>query len=233
MTQKISKPDFFNKDLSRVYDERNQRLAPLSDGMHFLIRLLLQDLPARARVLCVGVGTGAEILSLSREFPEWTFVGVDPSAPMLEVCRERLEAAGVMGRCELLHGYVHDVASGESFDAALSILVAHFVPRADRPGFFQNMTNRLRPGGVLVNAEISCDLEGPEFPVMLKHWEHVQTLMGGTPETLAKLPQQLREVLTVLPPAETERLLRESGIARPVRFFQAFMISAWSGRKDG
>ena len=52
--------------------------------MHFLIGLVLKELPTDARILCVGVGTGAEIFSLAEEYPEWTFVGVDPSADMLE-----------------------------------------------------------------------------------------------------------------------------------------------------
>ena len=55
--------------------------------------------------------------------------------------------------------------------------------------------------------------------------------MGATPESLAALPAQLRDVLAVLPPAETETLLRQSGIETPVRFFQAFMISGWYGTK--
>lgn len=83
-------PNFFSKEASQSYDERNSKLAPISDSMHFLIRLVLKDLPSRSRILCVGVGTGAEILSLSKAFPEWTFFGLDPSAEMLEVCTERL-----------------------------------------------------------------------------------------------------------------------------------------------
>lgn len=224
-------PDFFTKEASQSYDEKNSKLSPISDGLHFLIRLALSDVPARARVLCVGVGTGAEILSLAKSNPEWTFLGVDPSTSMLEVCGERLKAAGIAERCELVHGYVQDAPVGENFDVALSVLVAHFVKRDERLEFLKNMSARLKTGGVLVNAEISYDLETPEFPAMLKDWEQVQALMGGTPESLAKLPQILREVLTVLPPEETETLLHLAGIAEPVRFFQAFMIHAWHGKK--
>jgi SAM-dependent methyltransferase len=79
-------PDFFNREASRAYDDKNSKLAPISENMHFLIRLVLKGLPPRSRVLCVGVGTGAEILSLFRAFPDWTFLGVDPSAEMLKVC---------------------------------------------------------------------------------------------------------------------------------------------------
>lgn len=225
-------PNYFNKEASEVYDEKNRKLAPIADGMHFLIRLALKDLPARARILCVGVGTGAEILSLAQAYPEWTFLGVDPSAEMLEVCARRLDDAGLRARCELIAGYVQDLPTGEEFDAVLSVLVGHFVGREDRLGFYQNMAKRLRRGGLLVNTEISFDLDSDAFPAMLKNWEQVQSLLGANAESLASLPMVLREMLTVLSPAETENMLRQSGIAVPVRFFQAFMITGWYGKKD-
>ncbi len=229
---KPSLADHFTKEASVVYDEKNRQLAPIADNMHFLIRLLLRDLPARSRVLCVGVGTGAEILSLSKAFPKWTFVGVDPSASMLEVCRERLATDGVLDRCELIHGYVEAAPVGENFDAALSILVGHFVQRDERLSFYKAMSDRLHSGGYLINTEISFDLDSKEFPTMVKAWEAVQALMGATPESLAKLPTVLKEMLPIISPAETESLLRQSGIDLPLRFFQAFMICGWCGKKE-
>jgi tRNA (cmo5U34)-methyltransferase len=229
--QKPTAADYFNHDAARSYDERSRKLAPITQCMHFLIQLALADLPGNAHILCVGVGTGAEVLSLAQAFPGWTFTGVDPSASMLAVCAERLKEAGAQDRCQLVHGYVQDVAAGEKYDAALSILVGHFIKRDDRLGYFREMTSRLKRGGSLVNTELSFDLESPEFPAMLKNWERVQALMGATPDKLASLPQQLRDMLTVLPPQETENLLRQSGIPMPVRFFEAFMIRGWHGTK--
>ncbi len=218
-------------DAARAYDEKNKQLAPIAENMHFLIRLILKNAPTRARVLCVGVGTGAEILSLSKTFPEWSFVGIDPSVGMLDVCRERLKSAGVLDRCELIQGYVHDVPTGENFDVALSVLVAHFVKKEDRLNFYQAMSNRLRSKGYLINTEISYDLDSPEFPSMIKNWEAVQLLMGATPESLANLSQVLREMLSVISPIETEELLKQSCIPLPIRFFQSFMINGWYGIK--
>ncbi len=157
----------FNTEAAKAYDERNRKLAPIADCMHFLIQLVLKPLPAKSHALCVGVGTGAEILHLAKSFPDWTFVGIDPSAAMLEVCKERLAEAGVLDRCQFVHGYVHDAPEGHLFDVALSVLVAHFVPHAERLDYFQNMTHRLKAGGYLVNTEISFDLDSPEFPAML------------------------------------------------------------------
>lgn len=219
-------PHFFNQEIADAYDRRNSALAPISDSLHFLLRLVLADLPADARVLCVGVGTGAEILSLARVYPGWSFVGVDPSAEMLAVGRHRLEQARVLDRCELLQGYAQDVPH-DGFDAAVSLLVAHFIRREDRPAFYSAIHDRLKPGGCFASAEISGDLDAPEFPVMLEDWKRIQGLMGASPESLTKLGDMMRDVLGVLPPSETAALWEAAGFRKPVPFFQAFMIRGW------
>lgn len=223
--------DFFNKEMAENYDARNAGLAPISACMHFLIQLSLQDLPRDARVLCVGAGTGAEILSLAEVFPDWSFVGVDPSAPMLDVCRQRLQDAGLLGRCELVHGYIEDAQEGAEFDAVLSVLVAHFVERNERAAFYQAIHDRLKPGGRMVSTEICADLDAPEIPAMLKDWERVQERMGATRESLLELPGMLRDALTVMTPAATDACIATAGLETPVEFFRAFMIRGVHARK--
>lgn len=220
----------FDEDMAAGYDRRNSGLKPISDCLHFLMRLALADLSPDARVLCVGVGTGAEILSLAEAHPKWSFVGVDPSADMLEAGRKRLEAAGLDDRCQLIHGYVDDVIDRD-FDAAVALLVAHFIKLPERPAFYSAILERLRPGGRFLSAEISCDLDGREFPAMLADWKQVQAKIGATEASLAVLPDMLRNVLGVLSPAQTERLWRDVGFTPPIPFFQAFMIRGWHARK--
>ncbi|WP_205965334.1 class I SAM-dependent methyltransferase [Pseudooceanicola onchidii] len=213
----------FDKDMAKGYDARNSALAPISDNMHFLIQLALDDLPDTARVLCIGVGTGAEILSLARARPGWRFVGVDPSSAMLDVCRDRLEAEGLMDRCELIEGYVQDAPS-DTFDVVLSVLVAHFIQRADRPAFYTAIRERVKPGGAYVTAEICQDFDSPDYPVLLENWKRVQARMGATPESLEKLPELLRTNLGVLSPHDTRALLGAAGFTRVTGFYQAVMI---------
>jgi tRNA (cmo5U34)-methyltransferase len=232
MATEQSNIPLFGEAASAAYDEKNRALAPISENMHFLISLVLADLPPRACILCVGIGTGAEILSLARAYPEWTFTGIDPSASMLAVCQKRLADAGITDRCRLIHGYIHDLPAGQNYDAALSILVAHFIRREDRSAFYSHMHERLKTGGVLIDTEISFNLDSPEFPSMLGEWSRVQKLMGATPASLQSLPHTLRNNLHVLPPDEVESLLRAGGIRIPVRFFQSFMINGWFGKRE-
>ena len=220
----------FNQEMADAYDRRNAGLKPISEGLHFLMRMVLTDLPENARVLCVGVGTGAEILTLAQAFPGWTFVGVGPSAEMLSVGAHRLTEAGVLDRCELIQGYVEDVSETD-FDVVVSLLVAHFIRREGRPAFYAAIHDRLKRGGRFLSAEISGDLDGPEFPAMLEDWKQIQSRMGATPEALATLEDALRDVLGVLSVAETESLWHDAGFALPVPFFQAFVIRGWHATK--
>ena len=77
--------DHFDEEHAARYDERFARLAPMRDALHFIAAMALHDLPAEARVICVGAGTGAELLALAARFPSWRFMAVDPSAPMLAI----------------------------------------------------------------------------------------------------------------------------------------------------
>lgn len=214
---------FFDQSVADAYDRRNDALAPIANSLHFLLRLVLTELAADARVLCVGVGTGAEILFLATAHPGWSFVGIDPSAEMLGVARRRLENAGVMHRCELIQGYADD-APRAPFEAVVSLLVAHFIKRDGRASYYEAIHERLKSGGRFVSAEISGDLDAPEFPAMLENWKQVQTLMGATPQSLEKLEGMLRDALGILSPEETQTLWRAAGFAMPIPFFQAFMI---------
>lgn len=146
---KRAPPDFFTQEQAERYDERNYKLAPIINGLHFLIALTLEKLPARSRVLSVGAGTGAEIISLAKSYADWTFVAVEPSLSMLNVCRKRVEESGYLDRCEFVHGSANELPVKQNFDAVLSVLVGHFVKSADRLNFYTNLVRHLRSGGYL------------------------------------------------------------------------------------
>lgn len=223
--------DFFNEDMAQAYDERNSKLSPIKEALHFSISLILQDLPKNSKILCVGAGTGSEILWFANVFPQWSFVALEPSESMLNVCKERITKGGIINKCEFVHGYIDDLPKQENFAAILSLFVGHFIENTQRINFFQNIAGRLQKEGYFINTEISFDLDSSKFPLMLKKWEEVQKLMGATSESLLNLPHQLKEVLTVLPPSKTEEQMQQAGLKNPIQFFQALMICGWFCKK--
>src|SRR5690606_381215 len=87
------------------YDEQWAHMSPIRDCLHFLLGSVFDDLPDDARVLCVGAGTGAELSFLARTFPQWTFMALDPSGAMLDVCRRRATEERFASRCHFHEGY--------------------------------------------------------------------------------------------------------------------------------
>ena len=79
----------FNKENASSYDNQRAKLAPIKDALHLCIRMKLSKLPVDARILCVGVGTGTELIYLAQEFPQWHFTAVEPAPEMLKICRQR------------------------------------------------------------------------------------------------------------------------------------------------
>jgi len=65
---------------------------------------LLPDRERRWRILDLGVGSGCLLLTLLREFPQASGVGMDASPEALAVARGNAEALGVAGRATLLAG---------------------------------------------------------------------------------------------------------------------------------
>ena len=58
----------FDKQASS-YDQQWSKMAPINNALHLLTSAVLSELPPQAHILCVGAGTGAEILYLAQQFP--------------------------------------------------------------------------------------------------------------------------------------------------------------------
>lgn len=224
--------DAFNKEHAELYDARWKPLAAIGEALHLLARGALKDLPEDARILCAGVGTGAELLYLAKVFPGWRFVGFDPSAPMLDVCRARLKEAGFSDRCTLHHGYGDSLPPGDPFDAATSFLVSHFLIDAQARGaFFQTLAKRLRPGGLLLNADLAPDKADPSYPVLMGVWLETIALAGMDEAGRERYEKMFGVEVAAHAPASVETLIAENGFETPVRFYQAAMIYAWICRR--
>jgi tRNA (cmo5U34)-methyltransferase len=222
----------FAGDHAKNYDSARKRMMPIKGALHLCIEAVLADLPKDARFLLVGAGTGDELFALADMFKDATFTVVEPSPDMMAVCREKAEARGVAARCDFHTGFLDSLQDHGPYDAATSILVSQFcVERGDRIQFFREMATRLKPGGTLITADLSADLESENFKQMWPVWaafQHGADMPAGMAE---KFLAAVGTHLAVATEGEMEELLLESGLNAPVRFFQALMIHAWFARR--
>ena len=225
---------YFDKKQAASYDERFAKLAPIRDALHLLMGGILSELPAEARVLCVGVGTGAELLALAKRFPGWRFTAVEPSAPMLEICRRRAVEESIEERCVFHEGYLDSLPPSEKFHAATSILVSQFlVEPGARLNFFRGIGERLLPGACLVSADLSAELGSPHGELILDGWFRLLATTGLQQEQMENMRRAYRRDVAVVPPDEVAALLRSSGFDSAALFFQTLLIHAWFAKLPG
>ncbi|HVK93778.1 MAG TPA: class I SAM-dependent methyltransferase [Noviherbaspirillum sp.] len=219
---------FFNQHQASSYDERWINLAPLKEALHLCLKALFSELPADSRVLCVGAGTGAELISLAQAYPEWNFTVVEPSLDMMNICRQRAESHGIAPRCSFHQGYVNTLPGTDLFNAATSILVSHFiVDTQERMAFFSEIAKRLRPGGYLINADLASDMSSPEYKSLIDAWIVLHQYAGITLNV-----DYLGRDVALLPTKDIQSILVSSGLSNPVLFYQNLLIHAWYSRVE-
>lgn len=221
----------FDAERAEAYDNQFPAMQPIKEAVHLLIQIQFADLPADARILMAGAGTGAEARYLAARFPGWHFTLIDPSAPMLKVARRHAEAEGFAERCTFLADYVSGTPL-EAHDAATSLLVSHFLTEAGaRQSFFEDIAARLKPGGLLFNLDLCADRQAATFPEALDLWLGLMRESGVPEEMRANWVNSFGRIFGVHGPSELEALIEAAGFTPPAPVFQAAMMRGWTAVK--
>jgi tRNA (cmo5U34)-methyltransferase len=222
----------FDRAHAESYDQRFARLAAMRDALHLLTGAILVDLPVNARILCVGAGTGHELLYLAEKFPGWNFTAVEPSAPMLDLCRRKAGERGISARCTFHQGYLDSLAPSAPFDAATSLLVSQFILERDaRVDFFRAIAARLRPGAFLVSADLASDTGSSNYQELLEVWLRLMRETGSPREQLERLRVTYGRDVAVSPVEQISSIIAGGGFEAPVLFLQTCLIHAWFARR--
>ncbi|HEU4384744.1 MAG TPA: methyltransferase domain-containing protein [Anaeromyxobacteraceae bacterium] len=169
-----------DRDLQQAFDKQAamfERSPVASDAVALERLVAFADLPAGSRVLDAGCGPGLVAEAFLRA-GHWV-TGVDLSEEM--VARARARCAGHGDRANFERQSLHDPLEGP-FDAAVSRMVLHHV--LDPAAFLRRQAELLRPGGVLLAADILADPDPAR-----RRWQddvehardrtHVRTLTAG------------------------------------------------------
>jgi tRNA (cmo5U34)-methyltransferase len=102
-------------------------------------------------VLDLGIGTGETAAAVLEVHPHARVTGVDASAPMLAVARERIAPDSV---AELIVRKLQDPLPAGDFDLVVSSLAVHHLRRRQKRDLFRRIRNSLGPGGCFVLADV-------------------------------------------------------------------------------
>ena len=121
-------------------------------------------------------------------------------------------------------------AGGEPCDAALVLLVLHFL-RGDQAKrrFLEAVAERLAPAAPLLLASLMEARDAFERPVQAEACR----LTGLSPEDSDGMLQRLREDFDPLSEQRLGELLEDTGFVLPSRYFQAVGYQAWIAFRAG
>lgn len=222
--EKLTAP-FSDPAVVAKYTEGPPRFVPGFADLHKMTAILLAERTSPSgRVLVLGAGGGLEIKALADAQPGWTFDGVDPAAPMLELARHTLGPR--MERVQLQEGYIDDAPSGP-FDAAVCLLTLHFLERTERRRTAAALRKRLKPGAPFVVAHASFP-QGPEAqPRWLSRYAAFAVASGNDPALTEKAKATVAANLHLYTPEEDAAILSDAGFNDVTLFYAAFTWRGW------
>ncbi|MGV3278068.1 class I SAM-dependent methyltransferase [Rickettsiales bacterium LUAb2] len=216
------------------YDIRNQKLTLTKDALHQLIQIIFSEFKHNANILCVGAGTGTELIYLAKHFPNFHFTALDPSKAMLDVCKQRITDAGYLDRCDFHNGYIDTLKTSKLYDGVTSILVSQFIlDENDRHKFFQQIFNKLVPNGILINADLAANTSSASYKELLNLWAK---LFNDDFKLAEQQVNNLHEAYTksvgVIPYNKVQQLIMNAGFKSANLFFQSLLLHGFIATKN-
>ncbi|MGA5466913.1 class I SAM-dependent methyltransferase [Mycobacterium sp. NPDC050041] len=210
------------------YADNPPRFVPGYREIHRLAAILISErAPERARVLVLGAGGGLEIKALAEARQGWTFDGVDPARPMLELAEKTL--GPLASRARLHEGYIDDAPDGP-FDAATSFLTLHFLEADERRRTAAEVRRRLAPGAPFVVAHMSLpQRDADERAMWLSRYAEYAHDSGISREITERARATVDSDVPILAPEQDEAILRDAGFTDVVQFYSAFTFRGWVG----
>ncbi|MEM7669855.1 MAG: class I SAM-dependent methyltransferase [Pseudomonadota bacterium] len=172
------------------YDAERRLLVPGFDAFYSAAIEAIGDLPACARVLDIGSGTGLFSALVSAHWPETQFTLTDLAPGMLARAEERFLSMGL----EPPEIRVMDTASGlprGPFDAIISALSIHHLADDAKQAAYRQAAAELVPGGRFVNAEQICGATPVETAGFEARWSREVRELGATEEMIAAAEERM------------------------------------------
>ncbi|WP_430391811.1 class I SAM-dependent methyltransferase [Dyella sp. 20L07] len=186
--------------------------------------LLAERVPAQGRVLVLGAGGGLELKAFAEGQPEWSFLGVDPSAEMLSLAERTLGA--LASNVELLEGYIDDVRD-EAFDGATCLLTLHFLSAEQRLHTLKELKRRMKPGAPLVIAHHSFPQDEPAKAQWLARYAAFAVSSGIAQSHAKAAIDAINTRLPLISPEQDVTLLSEAGFESIELFYAGFTFKGW------
>ena len=215
---------------AREYDRVIRTYIPAYDDMvATVVRWLDGHLPVGGLVVDLGTGTGALSVAILDALPQARVQLVDIDPEMLEVARGRV--ARHASRAEPRRAAFDDPLT--PCDAVVASLALHHVASlGEKRALYRRIHDALRPGGVLLVADVTVHEDGPERRRVFAEWSAAMQAHDLTAaEAEAHFAQWAGED-RYLPLVAELGALAAAGFPRPECFWRHGPSTVFGGFRD-
>lgn len=211
------------------YDSDIETVIPGYISLHETSYYILKSyLGSKAKILIGGAGTGYESILYSEPNPEWSVTGFDLSVEMIKRANTKIKNKGLEERVTIHNCIISDIAETD-FDAAVSVLVMHFIE--DKKAYLENIYRRLKPGGVLLLADITGKKDTDHFNQFLEIWKNFQKDKRKDKEKIEDNFKNIRENLYIIPDKEMISVLESAGFYSIRNYYRNLLIYSYLAEK--
>lgn len=216
---------FSDPDRVSNYQNGPRLFTPGLEDLHRMMIILLSErVPDDGKILVLGAGGGLELQSMAMARPNWTFEGVDPAGPMLDLAKRTL--GGDADRVTFVEGYIQD-ASEEKFDGAVCLLTMHFLDYKERVKTAFQIRKRLKFEAPFIMAHASFPQKPNQRDIWLNRYAEFALAKGAPPEMVSMAKAGVRNQDTLLSPQQEQAVMLASGFHGVEQFYAAFTWRGW------
>ncbi|HLU66954.1 MAG TPA: ubiquinone/menaquinone biosynthesis methyltransferase, partial [Kofleriaceae bacterium] len=200
--------------IARRYDLLNRVLSLGLDRAWRRRTAAALELGAAPRVLDLATGTGDLALAILRRHPDATVVGIDPSAAMLAIARDKIARRGLARSVELQVGIAEQLPLADaSVDAVTIAFGLRNVP--DRERALREMARVTRPGGRVAVLELGEPRGRVLGPLARFHIHRVVPRLGALLSGAREYRYLERSIAAFPPPEEVAAMMVRAGLEPP------------------
>jgi len=205
----IKKQFEFDESVATVFDDMLERSIPFYQEVVSLICAFIEtNAKANAKIIDLGCSTANTLLHLYKKSHNFNLIGVDNSAPMLEIAAKKIKAYGA--NIELINKDITKI-NLDGAEVIIANYMLQFIRPIERNNFVQKIYNSLSCDGFFIFSEKIIYKDKILNKQMIDLYHDFKKTKGYSDFEIAQKREALENVLVPYSEEENKQMILNAG----------------------